>query len=155
MDKGWVSLQSSPHSWRFATWSNASITSFQLQAWKGIITVCSQHHGGLYILDKDGNMLQKCALKLKHGSLGQFNWPRICHSGFEGSILVVDPENRCLQVRTLTGEWGQVGLALPVFKPMCAVLHRKDLFIGQSAEPFRIYKYTWCKRDLQLTFHVL
>ena len=113
-----------------------------LQVWKGVITICNSTHGGLYIIDKQGNLLQKCALKLKHGSLGQFNAPRICHSGFDGSILVADPENRCLQVRTLTGDWGLVSLEFPVFKPICALLHRKDLFICQAAEPYRLYKYT-------------
>ena len=114
----------------------------QLQVWGGVITACSLMHGGLYIIDKStGVVLLKCASKLKNGNLGQFSEPRITHSGFDGSLMVADPGNRCLQVKTLTGEWGIVPMEFACYRPVCALLHRKDLFVGQGTEPYKIFRY--------------
>ena len=94
------------------------------------------------ILDKNtGAVLLKCATKLKNGNLGQFSEPRITHTGFDGSLMVADPGNRCLQVKTLTGDWGIVPMEFACYRPSCALLYRKDLFVGQGAEPYKIFRY--------------
>ena len=106
-----------------------------------MITVCSLTHSSLYIMDVNGKIIQKLALKMVYGALGQFHQPRICQGGFDDSVLISDQKNEYLQVRSVNMEWGMVGLSERVKQPSGAVFHKRQLFIAQMAKPFMLYKY--------------
>ena len=55
---------------------------------------------------------------------------------------MADLDNDVMQVRAAGGEWGHVLLENKVRRPGCALYHKKQLFVLQTSEPYRLMKYS-------------
>ena len=74
------------------------MVNLQVSSLDNMMYVSSFEHGIIYVTTMNGDVIRRCGRKGVYGGAGYFNKPRICHGDVEGSVLVADKKNQCLQV---------------------------------------------------------